>query len=425
MDRVLILVVLGCALLFFAVREGSRMTKSRVYEIIIAVYTLSCCFARLYLPYVNAGSEESLGGSFGPVGGIWPFYIMSFLLLWIIAVEKSWRIRRPKLMLMAIFLIYAAYTLVNPFSVSRIHTLIEVIYLSSFAIFIYMFANCFSVKTVVRGIYMGLAARVGAVGTMGHPNVLGTYASYYFTFFVACFITNFRRRESAILAGLALIVIVLSASRSALAASFMALVAVVVFYVYRRYKLISFQSFLKGIVPVGILVALLLSGPLNFLFSDVENLDEMTTSRLMHYYCGYEIFMDHPLVGVSMNNHLFYLTENTSAPGVPNPGNGSLGAVHDPRDLVDGVAVVLPRPVGHARLVVAQPVRPRVGGRVRGPGSLPPHGEKRGPRLCRREREPLPAAVALEHGERGPVHPPRVPPLPAHSAPRLRLSTSS
>lgn len=88
MDRILILVVLGCALLFFAVREGSRMTKSRVYEIIIAVYTLSCCFARLYLPYVNAGSEESLGGSFGPVGGIWPFYIMSFLLLWIIAVEK-------------------------------------------------------------------------------------------------------------------------------------------------------------------------------------------------------------------------------------------------------------------------------------------------------------------------------------------------
>ena len=33
----------------------------------------------------------------------------------------------------------------------------------------------------------------------------------------------------------------------------------------------------------------------------------------MHYYCGYEIFMDHPIVGVSMNNHLFYLTENTSA----------------------------------------------------------------------------------------------------------------
>jgi O-antigen ligase len=56
-----------------------------------------------------------------------------------------------------------------------------------------------------------------------------------------------------------------------------------------------------------------LTGPLSFLFSDVEDLDEMTTSRLMHYYCGYEIFQDHPLVGVGMNSHLVYLVENSSA----------------------------------------------------------------------------------------------------------------
>ena len=33
----------------------------------------------------------------------------------------------------------------------------------------------------------------------------------------------------------------------------------------------------------------------------------------MHYYCGYEIFEDHPLVGVGMNTHLVYLVENGSA----------------------------------------------------------------------------------------------------------------
>ena len=347
MDRVVILATLGLALLFFICREGTRLTKTRMYEIVIALYTFSCCFARLYIPYINAGGEESQGGSFGPVGGIWTFYVLSFLLLWIIAVEKSWRIRRPKLLLMALFLLYAAYTLVNPYSISRIHTVIEVIYFLSFGIFIYMFANCFSVKTVVNGIFMGLAVtaalhlllaicypvldmdgvvklfdsdattrseeRVGAVGTMGHPNVLGTYASYYFTFFIACFLTNFKRRESGILAAMTFIVIVLSASRSALVAAVLALITIVVFYVYRRYKLLSVQSVLKAIIPLGILIALLLTGPLNFLFSDLENLDEMTTSRLMHYYCGYEIFMDHPIVGVSMNNHLFYLTENTSA----------------------------------------------------------------------------------------------------------------
>ena len=145
--------------------------------------------------------------------------------------------------------------------------------------------------------------RAGAVGTMVHPNILGTYASYYFGFFVACFITNYKRRQSAIFMGITFLVIVLTASRSALVASIMSLITIVVFYVYRRYKLLSPQSILKGIVPLGIIIFLLLTGPLNFLFSDVDNLDEMTTSRLMHFYCGYEIFEDHPLIGVGLNGH--------------------------------------------------------------------------------------------------------------------------
>ncbi len=39
----------------------------------------------------------------------------------------------------------------------------------------------------------------------------------------------------------------------------------------------------------------------------------MTPSRLMHYYCGFEIFQEHPLVGVGLNTHLIYLGENSSA----------------------------------------------------------------------------------------------------------------
>lgn len=345
MDRALILVTLAFALLFFIAREGSRMTRERMYEIIIAIYTFSCCFARLYVPALKGDAEAS--GSFGDTLAIWPFYAISLLLVWIIARQKQWRIRRPNLWLFLIFAAYAAYTLFNPYNLARRHTLFEVSYLLSFALFIYLFTNCFTVKNVVHGIYMGLAVtvvlhfvlsicypalgmenvvklfdseaatrsdeRVGAVGTMGHPNVLGTYVSYYFAFFIACFVTAYKRRESGILAGMAFIVIILSASRSALMAAVIALVGIVVFYVYRRYKLLSLQSVLKGIIPLGIFIALLLTGPLSFLFSDVEDLDEMTTSRLMHYYCGYEIFQDHPLVGVGLNSHLVYLVENSSA----------------------------------------------------------------------------------------------------------------
>ena len=345
MDRALIFVTLAFVLMIFIARVGKRLTTERLYEILIAVYTFSCCFARLYLPVLKGGADST--GSFGNSLSVWPFYAMALLLLWIISHQKQWRIRRPKLWLFFLFLGYAAYTLLNPNNLARRESLVEVFYLLSFAVFMYMFTNSFSVKSVVRGIYMGLAAtvilhfllaicypvlgfenavkiydseastrseeRVGAVGTMGHPNVLGTYVSYYFTFFIACFVTAYKRRESAIYAAMAFIVIILSASRSALLASVVALVGVVVLYVYRRYKLLSFQSILKGIIPLGLFIAFLLMGPLNFLFSNVEDLDEMTTSRLMHYYCGYEIFQDHPLVGVGLNSHLVYLVENSSA----------------------------------------------------------------------------------------------------------------
>lgn len=345
MDRALIFVTLGFAALFFFAREGSRLSRERLSEIIIAVYTLSLCFARLYLPVLRGDGEPC--GTFTTSLAIWPFYFISIWLIWIVAREKQWRIHRPNIWLVLIFTAYAAYAMLNPYNLSRRATLVEVFYMLSFGVFIYLFANSFSVKTVVRGIYMGLAFtvilhmllailypimgmesaiklfdseaatrnddRMGAVGTMGHPNVLGTYVSYYFIFFCACFLTAYRRRESAIYAGMSFIIIVLSASRSALLAAVVALVLIVVCYVYRRYKLLSFQSLLKGIVPLGLFIALLLYGPLNFLFNDVENLDEMTTSRLMHYYCGYEIFQDHPLVGVGLNSHLIYLGENSSA----------------------------------------------------------------------------------------------------------------
>ena len=345
MDRALIFVTLGLALMFFIAREGKGLTRERLYEIIIAIYTFSCCFTRLYVPIFKVGTETE--GTFGASLSIWPFYAMSLLLMWIIAHDKQWRIRRPNIWLFFIFAGYAGYTLVNPYNPSRPQTFIATIYLLSFAVFMYLFANSFTVKNVINGIYMGLAVtvslhlflaicfpvldiepaiklfdseaatrndeRVGAVGTMGHPNPLGTYASYYFTFFAACFVTAFKRRPSGIFAGMAFLVIVLSASRSALLASVIALLAIVVFYIYRRYKLLSLQSILKGIIPLGVLIALLLYGPLSFLFSDLDNLDEMTTSRLMHYYCGYEIFQDHPLVGVGLNAHLVYLVDNGSA----------------------------------------------------------------------------------------------------------------
>ena len=158
MDRALIFVTLGFALVFFIAREGTRLSRERLYEIIIAIYTFSCCFARLFLPVLKGDADST--GSFGNSLSIWPFYALALLLVWIVAREKQWRIRRPNIWLFFLFFAYACYALLNPYNLSRRGTLIEVFYFLSFAVFIYLFTNSFSVKTAVRGIYMGLAATV-------------------------------------------------------------------------------------------------------------------------------------------------------------------------------------------------------------------------------------------------------------------------
>ena len=79
MDRVLILATLAFALVFFLVRASTRLTKVRLYEIIIAIYTFSCCFTRLYVPVLKAATETE--GSFGASLAVWPFYGLSLVLM--------------------------------------------------------------------------------------------------------------------------------------------------------------------------------------------------------------------------------------------------------------------------------------------------------------------------------------------------------
>ena len=101
MDRALIFVTLGFASLFFFAREGSRLSRERLSEIIIAIYTFSLCFARLFLPIIRGDGEPC--GTFTTSMAIWPFYALSIWLIWIVAREKQWRIRRPNIWLVLIF----------------------------------------------------------------------------------------------------------------------------------------------------------------------------------------------------------------------------------------------------------------------------------------------------------------------------------
>ena len=347
MDRLAIIAVTLVAFIILHLRNLKSKTQEERCEGMIAIYTFTCCFSKLYIPLYTFNAEQHFG-SFGSSIMIWTFFLFCIYLLWHIKVKQNGFISPPNKIVVFTFLAYTLYTLLNPNNSVVGSSMIAIFFFGALLIFYYLLANAFSCKTLVRGIYQGLAVTIAfeaflcvlfpilnmefitkvfvadaqlrgessgrfeTVGTFAHPNAFGVYASYVYMFFLGCVITNFKRKQSLFFLALSLFSASMSGSRSALAASLVGTMALIIFYVFRRYSLINPKVLLRGVIPVLIIGIILVLGPLNRLFEDAENLDSMAVYRMMHYYCAGEIIQDHPLVGVGINAHLNYLLTNTS-----------------------------------------------------------------------------------------------------------------
>lgn len=343
MDRVLILIVLLVAVFIWLSKEGVRLSYDKFTEFLVSVYVFSCCFVRLSFPLYTLPFEHQFG-PFGSAFRLEMCHIMIFILLWVISQRKNITFTKIKPLPLFILLFYILYTMLNPFNIVKSSSCVALNYILSYLVFMYLLTSCCSVENIIKGVYKGLSMTVilhfvlllaytltgaysivvllnadavtrrgASPATFGHPNALGAYASFYLMFFVACFFTGFKKRDSLVYALIALFVIYMSASRSALMASAFGIMVLVVLYVFRKYSLFNVQILLKGVLPVGIVLLLLyIFTPLSDMFSASSDADDMVLARYMHYYCAYEIFSDHPLVGVGLNTHLKYLQENSA-----------------------------------------------------------------------------------------------------------------
>lgn len=347
MDRLAIIAVLLIAFIFLYLHNIKSKTQEDKHKDAIAVYIFAGCFSRFYLPLYTYDAEQQYG-SFGQSINIWAFCIFAIYLLWQIKINNGGFKSMPSKMVIIIFLAYALFSIANPYNGVVGSSMIAIIFIGALLIFYYLISNAFSCQTLVRGIYKGLACviafeaflcllypicnlelithvfnegatlrgedggRFETVGTFAHPNGLGVYASYVFMFFLGCVITNFRRRKSYIFLALSLFTAIFSGSRSALASSLVGTVALIILYVYRHYSLLNPKILFRGVIPIIVIGAILIIGPLQQLFEGSNNLDIMAIYRLMHYYCAFEIVQDHPLIGVGINAHLDYLLNSTS-----------------------------------------------------------------------------------------------------------------
>ncbi len=347
MDRFAIIAVVLIAFIVLYLRNLKSKTQEEKYEGIIAVYVVTCCFTRFFLPlYVY--DEEQQYGSFGNSIMLWPYMLFILYLIWVVKVKQKGFITMPNKILVGAFLVFTIYNFTNPNNSVVGSSMIALFFLCTLLIFYYLLSNAFTAKTLVNGIYKGFAftiilqailcvcypilgmkfvtdvfvsgaalrgevgGRFETVGTFAHPNALGVYCSYIFMFFLGCVMGNYQRKKSWCFLALSIFATAMSGSRSALASSLVGTVVLITFYVFRKYHLLNPKIFFRGVLPVMVVGVILAAGPLRQLFEDSTNLNDMAVYRMMHYYCAFEIVQDNPLLGVGINGHLYSLLNNTS-----------------------------------------------------------------------------------------------------------------
>lgn len=343
MDRTVAYMTILLVFTIWLIRERNNLTYSKGVELLVGGYIFSCAFPRIQIPVYDLPFAQHWG-TFLHTFKVMPYLALFPVFIVILAYQLDWKIQRPNIKVILSFIAFFLYVIFNPFNVVTMSALIPLFYIAIYFCFLKGLSETISLRTIINGVYRGLVwitglnfvlailfpvlgirfatqiyfatavvrslARAGAVGTFSHPNNLAVFMSYAYVFFVACWVVGFKKTNSRKYAIIAAIVVFLSGSRSALLAITVSSIAIVILYKFIHYNFFSSTIFLKVVAPAAVGVTLLLTfTPLNDMFfgSDV---DAQVINRSMHYLCGFEIFSDHPIVGVGLNSHLKYLNDN-------------------------------------------------------------------------------------------------------------------
>lgn len=146
---------------------------------------------------------------------------------------------------------------------------------------------------------------LSAIGTFMHPGALALYGTVSFSFFISCWLKFYKRMESLVLMLLSLYVIFFTYSRT----SYVTVlgVATIVYLLY-NWKKGKISKSVFGLVGIGVIVSFFVvaSGILDvFSHSDI---DEQTLARNIHYGIALECFAEHPLLGIGLNTHVYYIS---------------------------------------------------------------------------------------------------------------------
>lgn len=329
---------------FKIIANARNLTFDKWCEIFISFFIFTNCVS-FGLPLIDLGLPYN-DGAFGYKFRLEVFMIITPVFFIVMARRMQWRLLPIPWYVIAVIVLYCAVNLLNPNNLAVKSTAIALAQLLSYALFLYLLCSCVSLDVIMKGIYEGFLyttilqaalaicypilgidqvvrlfrettsiraeERPGAPGTFTHPNSLGGYMAYIVCFFTSCYLLGYHKKKSLWFGILALFVLVMSFSRTAMLAVSIALILIISLYTTQNSSIFSLKNIFTKVLPfIAVIAVVVLFTPLknSFIGSDM---DEMMLARLMHYYCGYEIITDHPWIGVGLNSHLEYIRANIS-----------------------------------------------------------------------------------------------------------------
>ena len=144
-----------------------------------------------------------------------------------------------------------------------------------------------------------------AIGTFMHPGVLALFSCMAASCFLSFYFNNLRKKESTICFFMCIFIILFTYSRT----SYITFLGIVtyLFFVFNKRRVSKSIMIIACFLGIVILIAYF-SGVFDlFIQSDIGVQQE---SRLIHFMLAFDIFQVSPLIGVGINNHVNYMSND-------------------------------------------------------------------------------------------------------------------
>ncbi len=322
--------------------HSRALTFDKWCEIFLSFFVFTNCIG-FGLPLIDLGVPITCG-AWGYKFRLEVFMIITPIFFIVLSHRMQWRLMPIPWYVLLGILLFCAINIFNPANMAVPSTCIALSQLLCYIIFLYIVCSSIDMKTVIKALYEGFMystilqvllticypilgieqvvelfresvsiraeERPGAPGTFSHPNNLGGYMIYVIAFYTTCYLMQYRKRMSLIMTIAAFFVLIFTFSRTALLASIISIIALIVIYLTRNGSIFTIRNIFTLILPLIIgSLALIFLTPIKNSFIG-SNIDEMMIARLLHFYCGYETIIEHPWLGVGLNTHLEYIRHN-------------------------------------------------------------------------------------------------------------------